>query len=259
LRYDRTLRKAVKGAELAVQDKQVIHEWQNVCVEKPPSKKTAKQVFEHSCISVLFDHVVQVVKEAKRAANQLEKKLAQLARRRPEGQISSKESRELQDQMTKCAAENILAAENRLAAEVVAATAATAQKAARKAAAKVSSACRDDSSYCFGYHAVFVLKAVFCDFRLRICLVQEAAEKAAEKAAESAEEKATESAVAQHRYDVIDDVLKEKQAAFGLKAAESREFYKMNDAIRARKRRAEHNEARLKKDRDRKRAKRSLD
>ena len=90
---------------------------------------------------------------------------------------------------------------------------------------------------------------------MRICLVQEAAEKAAEQAAESAEEKATESAVAQHRYDV----LKEKQAAFGLKAAESREFYKMNDAIRARKRRAEHNEARLKKDRDRKRAKGSLD
>ena len=54
-------------------------------------------------------------------------------------------------------------------------------------------------------------------------------------------------------------MLKEKQAAFGLKAAESREFYKMNDAIRARKRRAEHNEARLKKDRDRKRAKGSLD
>ena len=51
LRYDRTLKKAVTGAELTVQDKQVIREWQQVCAEQPPSKKSAKQVFEHSCIS----------------------------------------------------------------------------------------------------------------------------------------------------------------------------------------------------------------
>ena len=49
---------------------------------------------------------MQVVKEAKRAAEQLEKKQATLARKRPEGQICSKESQELQDQMTKYAAEN---------------------------------------------------------------------------------------------------------------------------------------------------------
>ena len=77
---------------------------------------------------------MQVVKEAKRAAKQLENKQAKLAKRRPEGHICSKESRELQDQMTKYAAENILAAENLLAAEVATAAAAVAQKAADIAA-----------------------------------------------------------------------------------------------------------------------------
>jgi len=86
---------------------------------------------------------VQVVKEAKRAAKQLENKQAKLAKRRPEGHICSKESRELQDQMTKYAAENILAAENLLAAEVATAAA---QKAA--AALKVTRASDRERYHC---------------------------------------------------------------------------------------------------------------
>jgi hypothetical protein len=78
---------------------------------------------------------VQVVKEAKRAAEQLKKKQATLARKRPEGQISSKESRELHDQMTKYAAENVLAAENILAAENLLAAALKAKEAVKAAAA----------------------------------------------------------------------------------------------------------------------------
>ena len=75
---------------------------------------------------------MQVVKEAKRAAEQLEKKQAKLARSRPEGQICSKESRELQDQMIKYAAKDLLTTKNLLAAEVAAATVAVAHKAAAK-------------------------------------------------------------------------------------------------------------------------------
>ena len=78
---------------------------------------------------------MQVVKEAKRAAEQLKKKQATLARKRPEGQISSKESRELQDQMTKYAAENVLAAENIWAAENLLAAALKAKEAVKAAAA----------------------------------------------------------------------------------------------------------------------------
>jgi hypothetical protein len=51
MRYDRILRSAFNGVELTVQDKRCIHAWQQVCAVKLPYKKTAKQVFEHSCIS----------------------------------------------------------------------------------------------------------------------------------------------------------------------------------------------------------------
>ena len=83
--------------------------------------------------------------------------------------------------------------------------------------------------------------AAFLILTTAFCLVQAAAVKAEKAAA-----KAPEQAAKQHRYDV----LLEKQTKFGLKGEESKEFYRMNDAIRAAKRRSEappeHREARLK-------------